>query len=91
MVAKGYSRVQGLDYKETFIPITRTDSIIIVLEVAASKRWEVHHMDVKISFLHDELKDESYMKQPEEYYYHVKWHFSVRLLTSNMPGRKRKN
>ena len=43
------------------------DSIRLVLAVAASKRWEVHHMDVKCAFLHDDLKEEIYMKQPNEY------------------------
>ena len=47
-----------MDYNETFTPVARMDSIIIVLEVAASKRWEVHHMDVKSAFLHGDLKEE---------------------------------
>ena len=43
------------------------DSIKLVLVVAASKRWEVHHMDVKSAFLHGDLKEDIYMKQPEGY------------------------
>ena len=62
LVAKGFSQVQGLDYNETFSPIARMDSIKLVLAVAASKRWEVHHMDVKSSFLHGDLEEEFYMK-----------------------------
>ena len=62
---KGYSQVQGLDYNETFAPVARMDSIRLVLAIAASRRWEVHHMDVKISFLHGDLEEEIYMKQPE--------------------------
>ena len=63
MVAKGYSQVQGLDYNETFSLVARINSIRLVLEVASSKRWEVHHMDVKSSLLHGDLKEEIYMKQ----------------------------
>ena len=44
------------------------DSIILVFEVAASKRWEVHHMDVKSTFLHVDLKEEIYIKQPEGFF-----------------------
>ena len=66
-MAKGYSQVQGLDYNETIAPVTRMNSIIIVLEVAASKRWEVHCMDVKSAFLHGDLKEEIYMKRLEGY------------------------
>ena len=67
LVAKGYSQVQGLDYNETFAQVARMDSIRLVLAVATSKRWEVHHMDVKSSFLHSDLKEDIYMKQPEGY------------------------
>ena len=56
LVEKGYLQVQGLEYNETFTLVERMDSIILVFAVAASKRWEVHHMDVKSSFLHGDLK-----------------------------------
>ena len=64
LVAKGYSEVQGLDYNETFTPIERMDSIKLILEVTASKRWEAHHMDVKSAFLLGDLKEYIYNKQP---------------------------
>ena len=54
-----------LDYNETFDPLSRMDSIRLVLAIAASKRWEVHHMDVKSDFLHGDLEEEIYMKQTE--------------------------
>ena len=56
-----------MDYNEIFTLVARMDSIMLVSEITASKRWEVHHMDVKISFLHGDLKEEIYMKQPEGY------------------------
>ena len=45
------------------------DSIRLVLAIAASRRWEVHHMDVKSAFLHGDLKEEIYMEQPQGYIY----------------------
>ena len=66
-MAKGYSQVQGLDYNETFALAARMDYIRLVLALATSKRWEVHHMDVKSAFLHGDLKEAIYMKQPEGY------------------------
>ena len=62
---KGYSQVQGLEYNETFALVARMDFITLVLAVVASKRWEVHYMDVKSSFLHGDLKEYIYMKKPK--------------------------
>ena len=41
------------------------DSIRLVLALAASKCWEVHHMDVKSAFLHGEIQEHIYMHQHE--------------------------
>ena len=60
-MAKGYSQVHGFDYKETFAPVAKMDSIRLVLALADSKCWEVHHMDVKSAFLHGDLQEEIYM------------------------------
>ena len=51
LVSKGFSQVQYIDYNETFAPVEEMDSIRLVLAIAASKQWEVHHMDVKSAFL----------------------------------------
>ena len=56
LVVKGFSQVQGIDYNETFAPVVNMDSIRLVLAIAASKQWEVHHMDVKSAFLHGDMK-----------------------------------
>eukprot|EP00253_Pinus_taeda_P010114 PITA_10114 len=40
------------------------NSIHLVLSLAASFKWEVHHMDVKSAFLHGDLHEEIYMEQP---------------------------
>jgi hypothetical protein len=43
------------------------DSIQLVLAIVASRRWEVHHMDVKSAFIHGDIKEEIYMDQPRGY------------------------
>ena len=58
LVAKGFSRVQGVDYHETCASVAKMDSIHLVFSIAASKHWEVNHMDVKSEFLHGELHEE---------------------------------
>ena len=54
-----------MEYNETFALVSRMDSIRLVLAIAASKRWEVHNMDVKRSLLHGDFEEEIYMKKPE--------------------------
>ena len=57
LVANLFSQVQGIDYNDTFPPVAKMDSIALVLAIAASKQWEVHHMDVKSDFLHGDIKE----------------------------------
>ena len=38
MFSKGFYQVQGMDYTETFAPVAKMDSIILVLAILASKR-----------------------------------------------------
>ena len=54
---KGYSQVHGIDYNETFAPVAKMDSIRLALAIAASKQWEVHHMDVKCAFLNGDITE----------------------------------
>ena len=67
LVAKGFSQVEGIDYNETFAPITKMNSIRLVLSLETLHNWEVHQMDVKFSFLHGDLQEEIYMEQPPGY------------------------
>ena len=56
-----------MDYNETFTHVARMDSIRMVLDVAISKKWEIHHMDVKSAFFHGDLEEEIYMRHLEGY------------------------
>ena len=55
LVAKGYSHVHGIDYNETFSPVAKMDSIRLALAIAASRKWEVHYMDIKCAFLNGDI------------------------------------
>ena len=56
-----------MDYHETFAPVEKMDSIRLVLAIAASKHWEVHHMDLKSDFFHGDLQEEIYINNPKGY------------------------
>lgn len=65
LVAKGYVQRHGIDYDEVFAPVAQIETIRFILSLAATNHWEVHHLDVKTAFLHGELKEEVYVRQPE--------------------------
>ncbi|KAK8631622.1 hypothetical protein V6N13_028405 [Hibiscus sabdariffa] len=65
LVAKGYRQIHGIDYDETFSPITMFKSIRILLAIAAFHDYEIWQMDVKTAFLNGKLEEDVYMTQPE--------------------------
>ena len=44
---KGFRRVQGVDYNETFSPVVMLKSVRIMLAIAAFYNYEIWQMDVK--------------------------------------------
>ena len=62
---KGYKQTKGLDYFDTYSPVTRINSIRVVLAIAALRNLEVHQKDVKTTFLNGDLDEEIYMEQLE--------------------------
>ena len=65
LVAQGYSQKEGLDYDETFSPVVRSESVRSVIALAAMNGLSLHQMDVTTAFLHGDLEEVVYMKQPE--------------------------
>jgi len=61
LVAKCFRQIQGVDYDETFSPVTMLKSIRILLAIAAYYDYEIWQMDVKMAFLSEDV----YMTQPE--------------------------
>ena len=68
LVAKGYSQVEGIDYNETYSPVVRQESLRIILSIAATEDLEIMQLDVKTAFLHGELQEDIYMKQPKRFH-----------------------
>ena len=65
LVAKGYRQKEGLDYFDTYSPVSRITSIRMLIAIASLNNMEIHQMDVKTAFLNGELDEEIYMEQPE--------------------------
>ncbi|GJX91293.1 calcineurin B-like protein 4 [Tanacetum coccineum] len=65
LVIKGFRQREGLDFFDTYLPVTRITSIRMVLAIAALRKLEVHQMDMKMTFLNGDLENVLYMNQPE--------------------------
>lgn len=51
-VAKEYSQVEGIDYKETLSPTANMTSVRALMQVAVQEDLILHEMDVKTAYLH---------------------------------------
>jgi hypothetical protein len=64
LVAKGFSQVEGLDFGETFPPVTRREAICILLAYASCYDIKLYQMDVKSAFLNGFINELVYVEQP---------------------------
>lgn len=67
IVEKGYKQEFGVDYNDVSTPLSRLDTIKIVISLAAQSSWPVFQLDIKSAFLHGDLKEQVYIKQPLDF------------------------
>ena len=67
VVARGFTQIPGIDFKETFAPTLRTTPMRLVWGITAALNLELHHLDVETAFLHGDLEEEIYMEQPPHF------------------------
>ena len=41
-VARGFSQKEGIDYEETFSPVSRYTSIETIMALASMMKWDIH-------------------------------------------------
>jgi histone deacetylase 1/2 len=64
LVARGFSQQEGIDYSETFGPVVKQATVILVFSIAVSCNWKIYQLDIHNAFLNGVLAEEVYMKQP---------------------------
>lgn len=82
LVVKGFRQRKGVDFNEIFSPVVKMSSIRTVLSLAATLNLEVEKMDVKTAFLHGDLEEEIYVKQPDGFLVKGKEDYVCRLRNS---------
>ncbi|GJX40230.1 putative RNA-directed DNA polymerase [Tanacetum coccineum] len=65
LVEKSYTQLYGVDYEETFSPVTDIRAIRILISIATYYDYEIWQMDIKTTFLNGYLDEDIYMVQPE--------------------------
>ena len=63
-MAQGYTQVEGLDFGETYAPVTRLEAIMILLAYACAHNIKLYQMDVKSVFLNGYINELVYVEQP---------------------------
>jgi hypothetical protein len=62
LVCKGYSQVEGIGFEELFSPVARMEAIKLILDYTFSKNIKVYQMDMKSTFLNEDLEEEFYIE-----------------------------
>ena len=65
-VAKGYNQKKNIYYFDTFVHVTRTSLIRVLIALASIHRLFVHQIDVTTAFLNGVFEEEIYMDQPKD-------------------------
>jgi histone deacetylase 1/2 len=63
-VLRGDTQCPGLDFGETFSPVVKPATIRTVLTLIATKDWPTHQLDVSNAFLHGNLDERVFCRQP---------------------------
>ena len=81
-MVKGFTQREGIDYNETFSPVSCKDSFRIIMALVAHYDLELHQMDVKMAFLNGDLDENVYMAQPKGFVVKEKERMGCRLKKS---------
>ncbi|XP_061342971.1 probable 3-hydroxyisobutyryl-CoA hydrolase 2 [Gastrolobium bilobum] len=65
IMVKGCNKKKVVDFEEIFYPVVKMTAVRTALAMTASLDLKVEQMNVKTTFLHSNLDEEIYIKQPE--------------------------
>lgn len=65
LVAKGFTQKEGVDYNDIFALVVKYKTMRLMIAMTVVFELEMEQMDVKTTFLHGDLHETIYMKQPK--------------------------
>ena len=65
-MVRGFEQKFGLDYFDTFASVIRHTTLRALLARAAKEDLEIDHIDIDTAFLNAKLKEDIYMKVPND-------------------------
>ena len=65
LVVRGFSQKEGIDFKETFAPVAKYNSLRLLFARATMLNLDILQLDIKTAFLYGNLEEETFMQQPE--------------------------
>jgi hypothetical protein len=75
-VIKGYEQIRGIDFDETYAPVSKLITLRYLLSFAVQNNYKNDHLDVVTSFLNPEIDIKVYMQLPED----IEWLESTAML-----------
>ena len=64
LIAKRYTQIYDSDYYDTFSPVAKMASILLLFFMTTMRSWPLYQLDIKNAFLHGDLAEEVYVEQP---------------------------
>lgn len=66
-MAKGFTQTYGIDYQETFAPVTKINYTRVLLSLTVNSDWHLRQLDEKNAFLNGGLEEEVFISLPLEF------------------------
>lgn len=64
LVAQGCGQKPGVDFEEVYAPVAKQATLRALLAVASQRKMHLKHLDVRTAYLHGDLAEEVFMRQP---------------------------
>ena len=62
--SRKFKQQYGIDYDDTFSPVVKPTTIRVLLSLVVSHGWSLRQIDIQNAFLHGQLDEDVFMRQP---------------------------